>query len=74
MSKGKLQKFAEMETFNNVFQYPYGVISEVPFDMKGHWREQYFTTTTPSSWNWVAEKANTPWGWHASIRTSTSSG
>ena len=42
MSKGKLQKFAEMETFKNVFQYPYGVISEVPFEMKGHWREQYF--------------------------------
>ena len=30
MSKGKLQKFAEMETFRNVFQYPYGVVSEVP--------------------------------------------
>lgn len=42
MSKGKLQKFAEMETFKNVFQYPYSVISEVPFTMKGHWREQYF--------------------------------
>ncbi len=41
MSKGKLEKFAEMETFKNVFQYPYGVISEVPFEMKGHWREQY---------------------------------
>ena len=47
MSKGKLQKFAEMETFNNVFQYPYGVISEVPFDMKGHWREQYFHNDNP---------------------------
>ena len=47
MSKGKLQKFAEMETFNNVFQYPYGVISEVPFDMKGHWREQYFHNNNP---------------------------
>lgn len=47
MSKGKLQKFAEMETFKNVFQYPYGVISEVPFDMKGHWREQYFHNDNP---------------------------
>lgn len=47
MSKGKLQKFAEMETFKNVFQYPYGVISEVPFDMKGHWREQYFKNDNP---------------------------
>lgn len=47
MSKGKLQKFAEMETFKNVFQYPFGVISEVPFDMKGHWREQYFHNYNP---------------------------
>ena len=47
MSKGKLQKFAEMETFKNVFQYPYGVISEVPFEMKGHWREQYFHNDNP---------------------------
>ena len=47
MSKGKLQKFAEMETFKNVFQYPFGVISEVPFDMKGYWREQYFHNDNP---------------------------
>ena len=47
MSKGKLQKFAEMETFKNVFQYPYSVISEVPFTMKGHWREQYFHNDNP---------------------------
>ena len=47
MSKGKLQKFAEMETFKNVFQYPYSVISEVPFTTKGHWREQYFHNDNP---------------------------
>ena len=47
MSKGKLQKFAEMETFKNVFQYPFSVISEVPFDMKGHWREEYFHNSNP---------------------------
>ena len=47
MSKGKLQKFAEMETFKNVFQYPYGVISEVPFEMRWHWREQYFHNDNP---------------------------
>jgi len=47
VSKGKLQKFAEMETFKNVFQYPYSVISEVPFTMKGHWREQYFHNDNP---------------------------
>ena len=47
MSKGKLKKFAEMETFKNVFQYPYGVISEVPFEMRGHWRERYFHNDNP---------------------------
>ncbi len=47
MGKGKLAKFAEMETFKNVFQYPFSVISDVPFDMKGHWREQYFHNSNP---------------------------
>ena len=47
MGKGKLQKFAEMETFKNVFQYPFSVISDVPFEMKGHWREQYFKNENP---------------------------
>lgn len=47
MSKGKLQKFAEMETFRNVFQYPYSVVSEVPFEMKGNWRNQYFHNDNP---------------------------
>ena len=47
MSKGKLQKFADMERYENVFQYPYSVIDNVPFDMKGHWREQYFHNDNP---------------------------
>ncbi len=47
MGKGKLQKFAEMETFSNVFQYPYSVIGSEPFDMKGYWRERYFHNDRP---------------------------
>lgn len=47
MGKGKLAKFAEMETFRNVFQYPFSVISDVPFAMKGHWRGQYFHNDNP---------------------------
>ena len=47
MSKGKLQKFAEMETFKNVFQYPYSVMENVPFEMKGKWREEYFHNDNP---------------------------
>ena len=47
MGKGKLAKFAEMETFNNVFQYPYSVIDNVPFEMKGKWREEFFKNENP---------------------------
>ncbi len=47
MSKGKLQKFAEMETFQNVFQYPYSVAENHPFEMKGRWRELYFNNDNP---------------------------
>lgn len=47
MGKGKLAKFTEMETFSNVFQYPFSVVDNVPFEMKGHWREQYFKNNHP---------------------------
>ena len=47
MSKGKLAKFAEMNTFSNVFQYPFSVMQDVSFAMKGHWREQYFGNSNP---------------------------
>lgn len=47
MGKGKLAKFADMETYENVFQYPFSVVSDVPFTMRGHWREQYFKNTNP---------------------------
>ena len=47
MGKGKLAKFADMETYENVFQYPYSVMEHVPFEMKGHWHEQYFHNDHP---------------------------
>ncbi len=47
MSKGKLAKFADMETYANVFQYPYSVVSDIPFTMRGHWCEQYFNNSNP---------------------------
>ena len=47
MSKGKLAKFADMETYENVFQYPYSVMEHVPFEMKGYWHEQYFHNDHP---------------------------
>ncbi len=47
MSKGKLAKFADMETYACVFQYPYSVVSDVPFSMRGRWREDYFKNDNP---------------------------
>ena len=47
MSKGKLAKFADMETYENVFQYPYSVVSDIPFTMRGHWRDEYFMNQNP---------------------------
>ncbi len=47
MSKGKLAKFADMETYENVFQYPYSVVEHVPFEMQGHWHEEYFHNDHP---------------------------
>lgn len=42
-----MAKFADMETFENVFQYPFSVVDSVPFDMKGHWRDMYFKNENP---------------------------
>lgn len=47
MSKGKLQKFADMARYPHVFEYPYSVVDDVPFDMKGHWGESFFKNTHP---------------------------
>ena len=47
MGKGKLAKFADMERYGNVFQYPFSVIDNVPFEMKGRWREEYFHNDNP---------------------------
>ena len=47
MSKGKLAKFADMERYENVFQYPYSVVEQVPFEMKGRWNEAYFRNDHP---------------------------
>jgi len=47
MGKGKLAKFADMETYDCVFQYPYSVVEHVPFEMQGHWHEAYFHNDNP---------------------------
>lgn len=42
MSKGKLQKFADLEHYPNVFQYPFHIINKEAFPLKGRWNEGYF--------------------------------
>ena len=36
-----------MEHYENVFQYPYSVVDNVPFEMKGSWRQHYFHNDNP---------------------------
>ena len=47
MGKGKLAKFADMEQYSNVFQYPFSTYDEHPFTMQGQWRQQYFGNDHP---------------------------
>ena len=47
MGKGKLAKFADMRDYPHVFEYPYSVVDDVPFDMKGHWGERFFKNDRP---------------------------
>lgn len=47
MGKGKLEKFAEMKTMRNVFEYPFSAMDEVTFSMQGRWREEYFHNDNP---------------------------
>ena len=47
MGKGKLAKFADLETYANVFQYPFSTFQEHPFTMQGRWRESYFRNDHP---------------------------
>lgn len=47
MGKNKLKKFREMETLDCVFQYPFGVLREQGFPLRGRWREDYFHNPGP---------------------------
>ena len=47
MGKGKLAKFADMASYEYLFQYPFSVMEHVLFDMQGQWREQYFKNNNP---------------------------
>lgn len=47
MGKNKLKKFAEMQTFSCVFQYPWAVLERDGFPMKGRWGADYFGNSNP---------------------------
>ncbi|MBQ4386377.1 MAG: tRNA (guanosine(46)-N7)-methyltransferase TrmB [Prevotella sp.] len=47
MGKGKLAKFADMDTYENVFQYPYGALAHASFPLQGRWHEDYFHNQNP---------------------------
>lgn len=47
MAKNKLQKFADMATYDHVFQYPFAVLKDRGFDMRGKWNEQFFHNDNP---------------------------
>ncbi|MGI6219279.1 MAG: tRNA (guanosine(46)-N7)-methyltransferase TrmB [Bacteroidaceae bacterium] len=47
MGKGKLAKFADMEGYPHVFEYPYSVIASASFPMKGRWLCDFFHNDNP---------------------------
>ena len=36
-----------MRTYPHVFEYPYSVVDNVPFEMKGHWNRDFFNNSNP---------------------------
>ncbi len=47
MGKNKLEKFADMRSYPHVFEYPYSVVDNVPFEMKGDWDCDFFKNANP---------------------------
>ena len=47
MGKNKLAKFAEMETFPHVLQYPFARLQQEAFPLRGRWREDFFHNDRP---------------------------
>ena len=47
MGKNKLWKFESMNHYPHVFQYPFSVLREKEFEMKGRWNETVFKNNRP---------------------------
>ena len=47
MAKHKLERFAENETFANLFQRSHFDCQNIPFPLKGKWHQEYFHNDNP---------------------------
>ena len=47
MGKNKLRKFSEMEQIDFVLQYPYSVLKEQGFPLRGNWHRDFFGNDNP---------------------------
>lgn len=47
MGKNKLAKFANMNEYPHVFQYPFSVLQKEGFNMRGKWNEIFFKNDNP---------------------------
>ena len=47
MGKNKLQKFDDMSGFPHVFQFPFAILKEKGFEMKGKWNQLFFKNDNP---------------------------
>jgi tRNA (guanine-N7-)-methyltransferase len=47
MGKNKLKRFAENETFHNLFQHTHFDAKNTPFSLKGKWHSDYFKNNNP---------------------------
>ncbi|MCP9613036.1 tRNA (guanosine(46)-N7)-methyltransferase TrmB [Coprobacter tertius] len=47
MGKNKLQKFEDMSSYPHVFQFPFSVLREKGFEMKGKWNHSFFGNNNP---------------------------
>jgi tRNA (guanine-N7-)-methyltransferase len=47
VGKGKLSKFEEMKTFDNVFQPAFEQVFRKDFELKGHWASRHFRNDHP---------------------------
>lgn len=47
MGKNKLAKFDDMAEYPHVFQFPFSVLKEKGFDLKGNWGKDFFKNNNP---------------------------